>query len=151
MNMTWSNVLQALTLFLVLTGCSHEPKASSLVSAQKAFDELRATVRDEIKDPARSAEVVSVVDEMEKLMIEAAEARKAHDDSIRNMIKNYDASEEDFRSAFHEFNEKKVDRQNRLIAMDQRARSLTTAKEWKTIGKAGVRALKAGATAEQGM
>ena len=151
MNRPLLRVLRILSVLLVLTGCSHEPKPTSLVSAKEAFNDLRIVVRDEIKDPARSAGVIGLVDEMEKLMIEAAEARKSHDDRIRNMIKNYDASEEDFRSAFHEFNEKKVDRQSRLLVIDQRARSLTTAKEWKTIGQGQNSCSQGGATAEQGI
>jgi hypothetical protein len=151
MNRAWFSVMRILLVLLVLTGCSHEPKPSTLMSAKGALDDLRVAVRDEIKDPARATEVVGLVDQMEQLMIEGTEARKAHKVRLRSLIENYDASEEDYRAAFREFNEKKIGRQDRLLVIDQRARSLTTDKEWKAIVKVGVRALKAGALAEQGM
>jgi hypothetical protein len=151
MNRALLNVLRILAVLLVLTGCSHGPKTSSLVSAKGALNELRDAVRDEIKEPARADEVAGVVDQMEQLMIEATEARKAHDIRLQALIRNYDAPEEDFKAAFREFNEKKISRQDRLLLLDQRARSLTTAREWKALIKVAVRALKESVQAEQGM
>ncbi len=57
--------------FLVLAGCSHEPKPSALGSAKGAFDELRATVRGEIRDPDKAVEVAGLVDQLEQIMMEA--------------------------------------------------------------------------------
>jgi hypothetical protein len=151
MNRALLNALRILGVLLVLAGCSHQPKPTALESATEAFDDLRIVVREEIKDPARAAGVAGIVDQLELLMKEATEARKAHDVRLRALIRDYDAPEEDFRSAFREFNEKKVGRQDRLLAMDQRVRSLTSAKEWNTIAKAGVRAFEAAVRAEQGM
>lgn len=144
-------VVRILSVLLILTGCSHEPKASSLTTAKEAFADLRTVVRDEIKDPARAAEVASVVDQMEQLLLESAEARKIHNARMQTLIASYDAKEEDFNSAFREFNEKKRSRQDRLLAMDQRARSHTTAKEWEVIVKVGIRAIEKASLAEQGL
>ena len=151
MNRAWFRVLRILLILLVLTGCSHAPKPTALVSAKEAFDDLRAAVRDEIKDPARAAEVAGLVDQMEQMMIESTEARKDHAVRLRSLIANYDASEEDFKAAFREFNAKKTGRQDRLLVIDQRAKSLTTDKEWKPIVKAGRRAFEAAVRAEKGM
>lgn len=151
MNSAWFGVLRILAVLLVLTGCSHEPETSTLESAKGAFDELRVAVREEIKDPARADEAVKIVDQLEQLMVEATEARKAHEIRLQALIRNYDASEEDFKAAFREFNEKKSRRQARLLLLDQRARSLTTAEEWKALHKVAIRALKKSALAEQGM
>lgn len=151
MNRAWFRVLRILLILLVLAGCSHAPKPTALVSAKEAFDDLRAAVRDEIKDPARAAEVAGLVDQMEQMMIESTEARKDHAVRLRSLIANYDASEEDFKAAFREFNAKKSSRQDRLLVIDQRARSLTTDKEWKAIVKAGRRAFEAAVRAEQAM
>jgi hypothetical protein len=151
MNRAWFIALRILAVLLVLTGCSHEPKSSSLVSVKGAFDDLRDAVREEIKEPARADEVAGVVDQMEQLMIEATETRKAHDVRLQALIRNYDASEEDFKAAFREFNEKKSNRQDRILLLGQRARSLTTAREWKALIKVAVRALKESVQAEQGM
>jgi hypothetical protein len=151
MNRPLLSILRILSVLLVLIGCSHEPKATSLVSAQEAFNELRAAVRDEIKDPIRAAEVGVLVDQMEQLMIEATESRKAHQVRLRALVRDYDATEEDFRAAFREFNAKKISRQDRFFVIDQRARSLTTDKEWKALVKVRIRAFKAAAVAEQGI
>ena len=45
-----------LIFFLLAAGCSHKPKPSALESAEGAFDELRAAVRREIKDPGKAAQ-----------------------------------------------------------------------------------------------
>ncbi len=63
--------LYALLPFLVLAGCSHEPKPSALGAAKGAFDELRATVRGGIRDPDKAVEVAGLVDQLEQIMMEA--------------------------------------------------------------------------------
>ena len=140
--------LCALLPFLALAGCSHEPKPSALVSAKGAFGELRAAVRGEIKDPHKAAEVAGLVDQLEQTMIEAVEARKGHAVRMRSLNSNYDAPEEDFKAAFREFNEKRSSRQDRILAIDQQARALTTAGEWKAISKVAAHAFVAAAQAE---
>jgi hypothetical protein len=135
-------------LLSLLAGCSHEPKPSAVVSAKGAFEELRTAVRDEIKDPAKSAEVVGLVDQLEQIMIEAAETRKAHTARLHLLNANYDETEEDFKVAFAEFNAKQNSRQERILAIDQRARVLTTASEWKAIFKEVAHTLEAAARAE---
>ncbi len=141
--------LCALLPFLVLAGCSHEPKPSALVSAKGAFGELRRAVLHEIRDPGKAVEVTGLVDQLEQLMIETSEARTAHIARIRLLNANYNATEEDFRNAFREFNTKRGSRQDGLLAIDQRARALTTSREWKALSKDVAHALEDSVKAEQ--
>jgi len=122
-------------LLILLTGCSHQPKTSDLVPAKRAFDELRTAVLREIKDPDRAARGVSLVDQLEQLMVEANDDQKAHVESILSLNANYDATEEDFRAILREFNAKRIDRQERIIDINQQAKDLTTEAEWKAIAK----------------
>ena len=144
-------VLCALLALLILPGCSHEPKPSALVSAKGVFDELRAAVLREIKDPERANQVTVLVDQLEQLMIDAAEARKEHAHRMRSLNANYDATEEDFRALFTGFNVKQKIRQDWLLVIDERAREITTDREWKALSQGVAHALEASAKAELGL
>jgi hypothetical protein len=151
--MTWKAWVFVLCMLSVLgapAGCSHEPKPSAQVAAKGAFDELRIAVRAEIEDTTRANKVAVMIDQLEQLMTEASEARKAHTARIFALNTNYDATEDDFRAAFKEFNAKRDDRQERVLAIGQRVRALTTSKEWKAISRDVARALEESATAELG-
>jgi cysteinyl-tRNA synthetase len=131
-----------LVLFLLVAGCSHKPKPSATESAESAFDELRAAVRSEIKDPEKATQGTALVDQLERLVIEANKDRKAHDEKIRSLNANYDATEEEFQTAFSGFNARQKDRQDRVLAINQRAKDLTTEEEWKAIAKVREEMLK---------
>jgi membrane-bound lytic murein transglycosylase len=131
-------------LTILLSGCSHQPKPSAVDTAKAVFDERRAAVRSEIKDPAKAAQGSELVDQLERLVKEASNDRKAHDDRIRSLNANYDATEEEFQAAFREFNVRQKDRQDRLLEINQRAKDITTAEEWKALAKVHEEMLKRG-------
>lgn len=136
---------------LLLAACSSKPKPAAVDTAKGAFDSLRKAVQKEIKDPARASEAVDLVDQMEQLLIEAVEARKAHRAKILSLNANYDSTEEDFRATFKELNAKRDSRQDRSLAIAERARTLTTPREWEAISKNVAPVLEAAMRAEIGM
>jgi hypothetical protein len=138
-----------LVLFLFIAGCSHKPKPPALESAEGAFDELRAAVRSEIKDPDKAAQGTSLVDQLESLVKEASKDRKAHDGKIWSLNANYDATEEEFQAVFRGFNVRQKDRQDRVLEINQRAKDLTTAEEWKALAKVHEEMLKKALEAAQ--
>jgi outer membrane murein-binding lipoprotein Lpp len=138
-------------VLLLLSGCSHEPKLSAVETAKGVFDELRAAVRKEISDPDKAAEAAGLVDQLEQVMIEASNARKSHAGRIRTLNASYDATEEDFKAVFADFNEKQRGRQDRILAIDERSRALTTDREWKALSRDVAHAFEASARAELGM
>ena len=140
-----------ISLLILPAGCSQKPKPSTLETAKGVFNDLRTGVRDEIKDPAKAAEVAVLVDQFEHLVIEGNEARTAHEAALRSLSANYDATEEDFKAVFREFNAKKKTRQGRIVAILMKARALTTAEEWKALAKVKSHALEQSVRAEQGM
>jgi hypothetical protein len=138
-----------LAVMIPLTGCcSHKPKPSKLEVAKGALDDLRAGVRSEIKDPTKAAEAVGLVDQTELLMMETIEVRKADEARTLSLNANFDATEEDFKAVFQEFNAKKISRQDRLVEIVQQAKALTTDREWKAITKVRSHALEAIVRAE---
>jgi uncharacterized coiled-coil DUF342 family protein len=141
----------SLALLVLLAGCAHEPKPSAIESAKGALDELRATVREQVKDPVKAAELTGLVDQIEQLTVEANSDLKAHETKIRALTVNYDATQEDFKAAFREFDAKKLNRQERVLAIDQQTKNLTTEAEWKAIAKAAAHADEAILRAVQGI
>jgi len=140
-----------MVLLVLPAGCSHKPKPSTIEVAKRTLDEVRAAVRDEIKDPAKAAEAVGLVDQFEQLVNEGNGARMAHEAVLRSLNANYDATEEDFKTLFREFNAKKNSRQDRIIKILMKARALTTDEEWKALAKVKSHALEGAVRAEQGM
>ena len=147
----WLRTISVFIAMVLLSACSHQPKPTAVESAKGSFDELRVAVGETVKDPARSGELVGLVGELEQAMIEASEARKVHDARLRSLNANYDANEDDFRALFREFNAKKKERQDRILAIDERTRSLTTDVEWNALSKDVARALEASVKAEAGL
>ena len=140
-----------LVLFLLVTGCSQKSKPSALESAEGAFGDLHAAVRSEIKDPEKAAQGTALVDQLERLVTEANSDRKAHDDKIRSLNANYDATEGDFHAAFSGFNARQKDRQDRVLEINQRAKDITTEGEWKALAKVREEMLKKALEAAQEM
>ncbi len=138
-----------LVLLLLTAGCSHKSKPPALESAEGAFDELRTAVRSEIKDPDKAAQGINLVDQLERLVIEANKDRKAHDDKIRSLNANYDATEDDFHAAFREFNLRQKNRQDRVLEINQRTKNLTTEEEWNALAKRHEEMLKKALEAAQ--
>ena len=131
-----------LAAFLLLAACSHEPKPSELMTAEAAFDRLRAAVAREVKDPGRAKQASALVDELQKLVVEANGDLKAHDARLRALNANYDAPEADFQAAFRDFNAGRDRRQDRTLELNRRAKALVTEDEWHALARTQERALR---------
>jgi hypothetical protein len=132
----------ALAFVLVLASCSHEPKPSALMTAEEAFDRLRAAVAREVKDPGRAKQASALVDELQQLVIQANADLKAHDARLWALNANYDATEADVQAAFRDFNAARDRRQDRTLELNRRAKALVTEDEWHALARAQERALR---------
>lgn len=137
-----SRVALLLAGLLCLGSCAHEPPPSAVDSAREALRELRSDVQREIKDPRRAAQAARLVDEVERLLLETQAGLKAHDERMRALNADYDATREAFRAAFEDFNTQQEARLQRLLDIDGRAKSLSTVAEWKALDKAREKALE---------
>jgi len=124
-------------------GCASTPAPSSLESAQQAAVEWRTKVRAVISDQERAEKVIGHIDQLEKLVVDADQERKDHDDILRALNANYDATEAEFRAAFDTFNAKKNVRQHEALAINRQIRTLTSPEEWKALSKVMVTTLDA--------
>jgi hypothetical protein len=129
-------------VLLCLAACARDPKPSALELANTAMGELRAAVMREVKDPARAAQGTALVDEIERLLAEVDTDLKAHNARIRTLNADYDATPEAFRAAFRDFNARRNERQRRVVDINQRAKALLTAAEWKALGRVREEALE---------
>ena len=92
-----------------------------------------------------------MVDQLERLVKEANNDRKVHDDTIRSLNANYYATEDEFQAAFSAFNARQKDRQARVLDVNQRTKALTTEEEWKALAKVREDLLKKALEASQEM
>jgi hypothetical protein len=130
-------------LFLLcLAGCSREPKPTALEIAGEALQKLRSAVVREVRDPQRAKQGAGLIDEIGRLLSEVDADLKAHNDGMRTLNADYDATEAAFRAAFRQFNAKRNARQQRLLDINQRAKSLFTAEEWERLGAVSAEALE---------
>jgi major membrane immunogen (membrane-anchored lipoprotein) len=144
-----SEVVRAAVLAaaLLVAACSHGPK-ETLKPAEGVLEELRAAVAREVKDPDRAKRAAALVDEMEQLTIRANADYKDHEARLRALNANYDATPEDFRALFRDFNDRRDKRQAQTLDLNRRAKALLTMQEWQELAKlreeAAQRAVDAG-------
>jgi len=126
---------------LLVAACSHEPK-DALKPAEGVLDELRAAVAREVKDPDRAKQALALVDEMEQLTITANGDYKDHEARLRALNANYDATPEEFRALFRDFNARRDKREAQTLDIHRRVKALLTPQEWQELAKLREEALR---------
>ncbi|HMO05115.1 MAG TPA: hypothetical protein PKC67_13585 [Kiritimatiellia bacterium] len=132
-------------------GCASTPAPSSAATARQAMVDWRTKVRAVIGDQDRAEQVIAQIDRMEHLIADADVERRAHDDQLRSLNANFDATEADFRAAFDSFNAKKGARQRTALAINRQIRSLVSPEEWKALSDVTLEALDAALDVGRGM
>lgn len=128
---------------LSVIGCSSKPEPSPRDTARTAFEELRTQLRTEIADPAKRDTLLARTDEMETLVTQTAADQRQTADRIAALNRNYDATEQEFLTAFGDLNEKRATRHRRLVEIHAAVRTLATDEEWRRVGKFKKLALEA--------
>lgn len=131
-----------LAFAFTIAGCARGPEPTALEIASGALQKLRSAVVREVGDPARAKQGAGLIDEIERLLSEVDADVKAHNDAMRTLNADYDATEAAFRAAFRQFNAKRNERQQRLLDINQRAKALLTAEEWEHLGAVSAEALE---------
>ena len=133
----------ALAVVLIcVAGCARDPKPTALEIASGALQKLRSAVVREVRDPERAKQGARLIDEIGRLLAEVDADVNAHNDAIRTLNADYDATEAAFRAAFRQFNAKRNERQQRVLDINQRAKALLTAEEWERLGAVSAEALE---------
>jgi uncharacterized lipoprotein YajG len=133
--------LRVLFSLLLVAACSHEPK-EALKPAEGVLDELRAAVTREVKDPNRAKQAAALVDEMEQLTIRANADYRDHEAKLRALNANYDATPDEFRALFGDFNARRDKRQAQALELNRRGKALLTLQEWQELAKLREEALR---------
>jgi hypothetical protein len=93
-----------------------------------ALDDLRAAVGREVRDPARAARTVALVEELQRLDSDA----KAENEAFEARLSGA-ATEAELRAAYREFNAKLDARQDRALDINQRMKAAVGAGEWEAL------------------
>ena len=124
-----------IAILIFLSGCASKPAPSRLDSATTAFADLRLEIRAEISDADRQRKLIELVDELESIMASAVADQRTTDQQIRELNRDFYATQEDFAAIFDTLNETKKQRRQRLVEISASARALTTDREWKRLNR----------------
>jgi predicted nucleic acid-binding Zn-ribbon protein len=120
-------------IVISISGCSSEPAKTNVEKLQENITDLRAKLRDVIKDAGRLQQIQAIVDqraaEMQKGFDEFARLRKAQ---VR-LNANYDASQDEFRQLGNSIQSVRAEYRSKVIQTRQAIAQLTTDDEWEKI------------------
>ncbi len=122
--------LSLVVLVLLSSGCAHHKGTVDNTPGQNALDALRSRVRQEIADPARSGQILALVDQMEKELDDLNRTVLQFREDYRRLNANYEATVEEFRKLIAESDMALRRSQQKLIETHFQIKALTTPQEW---------------------
>jgi hypothetical protein len=129
-------LLLVLALGLLLwAGCAHPKPAVDNTPGQKALDDLRSRVRQEIADPMRARQIVALVDEMEKELDEADRIVLRYREDFRRLNADYEAVPEQFQKLIVDSDMALRKSQQKLVEIHFQIKNLTSPGEWTVLSR----------------
>ena len=138
----WVVPAVGLALALVaVAGCSSRTKPEQ--QAQADITEYEAQIRKMIPDSTRADKLVDLTNEFQEVMRGGVVAAKDYRAKFAALNANCDATRSDYETAINEEEAARDAFLKKLMALRERAASLTTDAEWEKLKKARLRALDA--------
>ncbi len=122
-------------IMIVISGCSKVGVKDDAFKGESVVAEKRSLIQKHISDPAKQAQLLTIVDEVEKLLREFSRESSDYRKRIQTLTADYDAGREEFKGAVSDFNHKAETVLKKLAAHSIAMRELTTPEEWKKISK----------------
>ena len=136
-------ILSALLAAGVFSACTTKPKPTPSAVAVTKVDDLAVKVREVVKDEARAAKVVALLEELQAIVAAQGEAVTAHDRQLKVLFADYGTTDAQLRDEFARFNAGRTERADRAIELVTQMRAATTPAEWAGLDRARKNALKA--------
>jgi len=121
------------TVVVFLFSCSSQKLATTDDSGQETVTEQRELIQNNIKDPQKQANLLQIVDDVEKGSIKYFNYYEDHNKKIARLNKDYKTSRQDFERVLNDFNEQYEIYLRMLIRKRSEMRLLTSKDEWTKI------------------
>jgi capsule polysaccharide modification protein KpsS len=119
---------------LALFGCA-KPQQSSTARVDAPIQEMRHAIEKKIPEPARQAQLLSIVDTLDGVLKEHATDLEMLSRDLSRLNADYDSPREAFDKAVSDFAQRAHSRKQRVLDLHFQMSGLTSAEEWKPISK----------------
>ena len=126
-------LLCALGLFA--SGCSRTKPAVG-PTVERYTQALRDAVASNVPEGTRRTQMLSIVDQVEKLHLRFAQETTSFVTSYRSINADYDATRATLDDLFSEYEAQRVSARDEALALHMQLAALATASEWNAIAKA---------------
>ena len=134
----WYLLLAVLTLCVLLgfvSACSMfgKKETDEFEPVSEWIEDKRERVAENIKDPDKKNDMLAVVDQLEKDLMELDRIIQKLYANLNTLNGNYNSTPEEFRKVFSEFEAERKEIRDRIIDSRFKMRNLSTPEEWEEI------------------
>lgn len=132
-----------LSLLLLMTGlvaCAGNDKVEA--TPENMTELLRQEILSTVKDVERANQAADFAEQLKQVFVAAHEQSKKDVDTYRSLNANFDSTDEDFKKFFDGINARGKERQEKVVTINGKMKSVLTAEEWQLLEDARKKALK---------
>ena len=119
---------------LLIFGCSKEkPESPAQLPGQAWLRDMEARVETHISDPALKAQLMALIHEEEMVLKDLHRAAVQFYKDLKKVDRDYDATEDDFRKIFSDYNRKRKELRERSIDFRFKMHALVPPDQWDDI------------------
>jgi septal ring factor EnvC (AmiA/AmiB activator) len=145
------NIILSLVLMMLNIACSSSEPVSREDQRSAAFADLRSAITEIVTDQGRQADVVAVIDSLEKDVDELWDLLVRRRTELRKLNADYDATREEFLEFANQMESRIQNSRRQALQQHLRLAAAMTADEWAAIEKAQTRAMRSIAGSVQGI
>ena len=145
------NIILSLVLMMLNIACSSSEPVSREDHRSAAFADLRSAITEIVTDQGRQADVVAVIDSLEKDVDELWDLLVRRRTELRKLNADYDATREEFLEFANQMESRIQNSRRQALQQHLRLAAAMTADEWAAIEKAQTRAMRSIAGSVQGI
>ena len=121
------------------SGCATTPEPAEPVTAET----LKKACDMAIGDPDRSAQVLALLEETTRIMVDRSKYLANYDAKLKDLTSDYTSTEDEIRSLIGEYNEYRSSSQDRVIEITGEIRKLVTDEEWMKLDEIRIQQVQA--------
>ena len=148
---SYSTYFLLLTTVILLSACGNSEPVSREDQQAAAFADLRLAISETVTDDGRRADVLAVIDSLEKDVDELRNLLVRRRTELRKLNANYDATREDFLEFAQQMETRIQNGRRQALEKHLRLAASMTPEEWASIEKAQTRAMRSIAGSVQGI